>query len=92
MYKASLLLLRHYRKLFITQLIDISISDSISSIPYRISKYESTKVLKSQMSYKYMSIKKVILKMLICVSQSVIEPPDFVCFEKYENRKKSQSP
>ena len=35
-----------------------------------------------------MSIKKVILKNVLCVSQSVIEPPDFVCFQKTRKQKK----
>ena len=79
-------------KLFITHLIDISKSDSIWSIPYGISKYESTKVLKFQMSYKYMWIKRVVWKKCWYVSQSAIDPPDFVCFEKTRKQKKSQAP
>ena len=69
----SLLVLRHYRKLFITQLIEVAKSNSILSIPCRILKYESTKLLKSQMSYICLLIKKVVLKNVICVSQSIIQ-------------------
>ena len=33
-------------------------------------------------------LKKLSEKNVICVSQSVIEPPDFVCFEKTRKQKK----